>query len=71
MINSIVELHEALVETHCLQIMGRVTDDKQLEYFTLVDATKSMKLLRDSSGEHYLYNLTDSIIFKAVVIENF
>lgn len=70
MINSILELNEALATTHCLQIMGRVKDDKQLECFTLVDATESMRLLRDSAGEHYLYNLSDSIIFKIIIVDN-
>lgn len=70
MIDSIVELHEALVTTHCLQILGRVKDQNELSSFDLLDATDSIKLLRDSDNVRYVYNLSDSIIFKIIIVDN-
>lgn len=70
MINSIVELHEALVTTHCLQILGRVKDKNELSSFDLLDATDSIELLRDSDDVTYVYNLSDSIIFKIIIVDN-
>lgn len=69
MINSIVELHEALVKTHCLQILGRVKDKNELSSFDLLDATDSIELLRDSDNMRYVYNLSDSIIFKIIIVD--
>lgn len=70
MINLIMELHEALVTSHCLQILGRVKDKDELSSFDLLDATDSIKLLRDSDNVRYVYNLSDSIIFKIIIVDN-
>lgn len=70
MINSILELNEALVTSHCLQILGRVKDKDELSSFDLLDATDSVELLRDSDNVTYVFNLSDSIIFKIITVDN-
>ena len=70
MINTIMELNEALVTTHCLQILGRVKDKNELSAFDLLDDTDSIELLRDSDDVTYVYNLNDSIIFKIIIVDN-